>query len=143
MMRVFLDTNILLDVIVPDRPSASSSSMVFEQVRKGELEAYIVTQSIIDMYYISSQFNVKKEEADRLTQWLLAYINICSVDSFDIRAGLRMESSDFEDNTLISHAKAEECDIFVTNDRRILSRGNLSPMKVMRPELFVETMKLS
>ena len=37
----------------------------------------------------------------------------------------------------------QECDIFVTNDKRILSRGNLSPMKVMRPEQFVETMKLS
>ena len=142
MMRIFLDTNILLDVLVPDRLSASSSSMIFEQVKKGSLEAFIVTQSIVDMYYISSHYAVRKEEADRLTQWLLAFINIRSIDTFDLRAALKMDSSDFEDNTLLAHAESEQCDIFVTNDREILTRKNLDPLKIMSPEQFVQTMKL-
>ena len=142
-MRVFLDTNIILDVLVPDRKSASSSSIIFQQVKQGKLEAFVATQSIIDTYYISSQFDVKKEEADHLTLWMTAYLNIRSITEADIRSALRIASSDFEDDALLTHAEIEQCDIFVTNDKKILKRNNLGPMRIMRPEQFVELMSLS
>lgn len=142
MIRAFLDTNILLDVLVPERKSAASSVMILEQVKKGQMEAFVTTQSITDMYYIASQFDVKKEETDRLTQWMISYLNIRAVYESDIRMALKMDDPDFEDNALISSAKFEQCDVFVTNDKKILSRSDLGQLKAMKPERFVELMSL-
>ena len=142
MIRAFLDTNILLDVLVPERESAASSGMILEQVNKGKLEAFVTTQSITDMYYIASLFDVKKEETDRLTQWMISYLNIRAVYESDIRTALKMEDPDFEDNALISSAEFEQCDVFVTNDKKILSRNDLGQLQAMKPERFVEIMSL-
>ena len=43
--------------------------------------------------------------------------------------------------TMISYAEVKGCDVFITNDRKILKRTDLHPMLVMTPEQFVEKMK--
>lgn len=54
--RVFLDTNVLLDVLcTPDRPSAASSRLIFEAIRTGIFEGFLTTQSILDAFYILSR----------------------------------------------------------------------------------------
>ena len=140
MMRAFLDTNILMDILVQERKSAAASTMIFEQVKNGKLEAFASTQSITDMYYIASQFNVTKMDTDRFTQWMLAYVNVRPVYESCIRSALKMENVDFEDNALLASAELEQCDVFVTNDKKILSRDNLGQLKALKPERFVEIM---
>ena len=59
-VKVFLDTNVLLDVLEGDRPSTVYSNLVFEAVRERLLEGVLTTQSIVDASYIAS----KREDSD-------------------------------------------------------------------------------
>ena len=54
--RVFLDTNIILDVLSSDnRNHREASRKIFQAMRNEDFEGFITTQSIIDAQYILSK----------------------------------------------------------------------------------------
>ena len=71
---------------------------------------------------------------------MIRHVNVESLDSFDIINALKSLHDDFEDNVQLAHAEMKGCDVFITNDRKILNRTDLQPMKVMTPEQFVNKM---
>ncbi len=142
-MKVFLDTNIILDVLDARRHSAQTSIRIMELARKGYLEAVVTTQSILDAYYIASRCGIKKSEVDSLTKWMMSTINVRVINEPDIREALRKDNPDFEDNCQLAHADFEGCDYFITNDKKVLKRTDFSPIKMITPEQFVEKMRIS
>ena len=139
-MKVFLDTNILLDLLAPGRPCADISSTVVDGLFKNRHEIMVTTQSLVDIYYIAQRFGVTKLEIDVLTSWMLNHSNVRSINCFDLRLALEDINPDFEDNAQIVRAEDSNCDIFLTSDKKIIARG-LESMLVLTPEQFVERMR--
>ena len=141
-VKVFLDTNVLLDVLEGDRPSTVYSNLVFEAVRERLLEGVLTTQSIVDASYIAS----KREDSDfnafcRHILLLMHYMNIESLDAFDLRDAFLHPTGDFEDDVQYSRALASDCDIFVSSDRGFKRRSpDDSGMLVYTPEELVQKM---
>ena len=137
-MRAFLDTNILIDYLEEGRPSARASSIIWETARNHKIEAFVTTQSILDMFYVVSDTHKDREAVYQFIWWMLNHINVESVCAPHILTALRSSHTDFEDNAQIACADMKGCDVFITNDRKILNRTDLQPMLVMTPEQFVE-----
>ena len=139
-MRIFLDTNILLDVLVPGRSSGFASHTALQVIKRCRDEIYLSAQSIIDIYYTANKCHVDREDIDSFTEWLLNCTNVRYIDSFCIREALKSGHPDFEDSAPLACAEEEECDVFLTSDDGILSRG-IDSMLVMTPGQFVDRMR--
>ena len=141
-VKVFLDTNVLLDVLEGDRPSTAYSNLVFQAVRERLLEGVLTTQSIIDASYIAA----KRKDSDfnafcRHILQLMHFMNIESLEAIDLREAFLHPTGDFEDDVQYSRAIESACDLFITSDRSFKRRSpDDSGMQVFTPEELVRKM---
>ena len=136
--KVFLDTNVLIDVLsVGKRPSTDYSDRIFQEIRNFRLEGVITIQSIVDASYI---FRHDKDYLplfrDRILQ-IKNYINLEPLDDSDLQDALLSGQSDFEDELQYYHAESVGCDYFITADRKLKNRKSHAGMQVCTPEEFV------
>ena len=140
--KVFIDTNVLIDVLVGTRPSSASSKKIFQEVRNGHLEGVITTQSIVDASYITRNEAFSSDEGFfRQILNLGNYFNIEKADSFDIRSACLHPTGDFEDDVQYARAKDSCCDYLITNDRRFREKHNDKRPKILTPEEFLDLMQ--
>lgn len=142
--KIFLDTNVLLDVLCPDnRPSSEASRIIFQAVYTGLMEAVITTQSILDAAYILSRVSdhFDKEAFGRCIISMMDFMTIDSIHIFDIRDAILRPGRDLEDDAQAEHAQAEGCDAIITSDRDFRHRSDGSGILFFSPEEFVELMR--
>ena len=141
-LKIYLDTNILLDVLSPmERPCSKASRIIFQAIRSGYLEAVLSTQSILDAEYVlSKQTEYAPEQFARQILLILNYINVRSIDSANMREALILPSGDLEDNAQYALADSEGCDILVTSDRSFRRDRTSTGLPVFSPEELVARM---
>ncbi len=137
-MRVFADTNVLLDVLVPGRRYAAESAIIFRLARDGGLEMHMTTQSIIDAAYAcircpgydNSRFRNAARE-------LLRYVNVGGIDISALSNAVKStEINDIEDCAQAFYADGRRCDIIVSGDRAFRIPDMADPVPVMTPAEF-------
>lgn len=118
-MKLFLDTNVLLDVLMENRPNHMDSATILRIVEKGVATAVITTQSIIDASYVYSQ-----REKQSLKQFIKAIdtimdiVEVEAITGKNITAAMRMPFNDFEDAAQIACSEMAGCDIIITSDHK-------------------------
>ena len=142
MVKVFIDTNVLIDLLVPSRKGYNCATELFTLVFDSNIEAAISTQSILDAIYAGQKYpEVDMASLRTKLENLTLKTNIGQVNSFDVRSALRNPNPDIEDSAHISFAYDQVCDFFITNDQKLLNRKLPSPLKAMTPEQFVNCCK--
>ena len=137
-IKVFVDTNVLLDFVDPDREKHRIAREVFHLIYSNKVEAAVSTQSILDVVYLGRKTNsVSHKELRDAMLFLLTHTNSGYLDTFDLSTALKDPHTDIEDNAQISFAYNQCCDFIITNDKKMLSREVPKPMQVMTPEEFV------
>jgi len=137
-LKVFVDTNVLLDYLVASREMHASATDLFSIILSSSIEAAFSTQSMLDISYIGKKYKGFNLDIFRKAMnELLARTNVSSIDCFDMRLALQDPEIDLEDNAQIAFAHAQKCDIIVTNDRKLLSRALPAPMIAMTTEDFL------
>lgn len=137
--RVFLDTNVLLDVLcTPDRPSAASSRLIFEAIRTGIFEGFLTTQSILDAFYILSRQGgpSSREAFGQSILSLSNFINIESIHIFDIKDAILSCGKDLEDEAIFAHACEKGCDAIITSGRHFREQKAGKGPLMFTPEAF-------
>ena len=118
-MKVFFDTNVLLDLLIHSRPGHDSSKLLLQVAREGVLEGYLSTQSIIDAAYVQTQTNHSGLEGFKESIRIIASIlKVVPIESQDITSANDSEMSDYEDAAQLSCAENNGCDILLTSDKR-------------------------
>lgn len=112
---VLIDTNVLMDVLLGNRPSSSASRCIFDCVREGRLEGVIVTQSVVDAAYgIRKEGEVAYKLFRESILDLFKYFNDDRASYFDVKYACLQSSGDFEDDVLYARAQARACDAIDT-----------------------------
>ena len=137
-MKIFLDTNIILDMMEPKRPSYIASATLFDLARTKKIEMFVTTQSIVDSYYIGKKLSVPRAEMDNLMLWLLDNINVRCIDGFNMRDAILDKNPDIEDNAQVAMADDCGCDFFITNDRELIDKHSESLCTFLMPGQLVE-----
>ena len=140
-MKAFLDTNILLDILVPGRPSHDSSLKILQLAREHHFELQVSTQSLTDTQYILSQKKKDFSVFDGMVRWMLNHLNIDGPDSFHLRDALDHYTGDFEDDLQYAYALDNACDVIITGDRAFIERKTPGEILMMTPEEFVARMR--
>ena len=136
-IKVFLDTNTLMDILAP-RKSSEASALIFEAVKRGYIEAVLSTQSIIDASYALRK-EQDKNNFYRLVNWCCNHINMTYIDAFHLQDAISSQSGDYEDDAQYACALDNTCDYFITNDKKLIARYSEVQQALIpcTPEAFV------
>ena len=143
-IKAFLDTNILVDILVEGRQSAPASSLIFSAIWDDKMEAVLTTQSILDAGYIQGAGKrASKENLFKFVDKARSYINIDQIFITDLLWAIHYHSGDFEDDALVSRALETYCDVFITGNKNLRNKykGKYEHLLFMSPEEFVAIMK--
>lgn len=141
-IKVFLDTNVLIDMLSAEkRPSSDYSDRIFQEIRNCRLEGVISIQSIVDASYIFRQDHDSLELfRDRILR-IRNFVNLEPLDASDLQDALLSSQSDFEDALQCCHAESIGCDFFITSDKKLKNRYTNTGMQFCTPEEFVHIME--
>jgi predicted nucleic acid-binding protein len=114
-MRVLLDTNVILDVLLERRPHAGAAAQVLALVDAGRLEGAAGATSVTTVHYLAGKA-LGRQKADALVRRLLDVVAIAPIDAHLLLAATRLGFDDFEDAVIHEAARAWGADGLVTRD---------------------------
>lgn len=115
MMRVLVDTNVVLDFLQEREPFVEDAARLIERIDAGEIEGFIAATTITNLYYIVRKSAGVTVAQDAITQ-ILASLQICAVDRAVLEQAIGLNFRDFEDGVQYACAIANGVDAIVTRD---------------------------
>lgn len=114
-MKILIDTNVVLDLLLEREPFVENAIALFEQIERGNLAGYIAATTITNIYYIIRKTE-GREVALAAINRLLIGIQFCAIDRQTIETALSLELKDFEDSIQLACANLNQLDAIVTRD---------------------------
>ena len=116
MRKIFVDTNILVDLIADRKPYSKFAVDIFKKAEENKITLYTSSHSIATTHYLLKKYLGEKELRDVLYN-LLDYVQVIPVDTDTIKKGLKSKHKDFEDAIqMISAYSIEKIDCIVTRN---------------------------
>lgn len=126
MKNLFLDTNVIIDVLADRKPFSVPSSKLFDYAEKAKVSLYISALSYSNIYYIIRKTCSHKEMLSLLRD-LEAITLTLDVTKHIITNSLNTNFKDFEDaiqyNTALSNKKIEA---IITRDPKDFKNNDIS-----------------
>ena len=116
-MKIFLDTNIFLDLILK-RENYQESLLILNAVSKGIFDAFILDITLLNIDYIA-----KKQVKDirSFLNELNKNFTVLGADNSIFTMSLELNHTDLEDNAQYISAKESHCELILTNDQKFHS----------------------
>lgn len=132
-IKVLIDTNVILDWIMVREPNASNARMIMEQCLFGQVQGFVTSHSLTDLFYIlRKDYSVEKRK--QLLRLLCEGMNVVPETRQTIMQALnRRECQDIEDALQMQCAKEAKADYIITQN---LKDFRTSEVKVICEEEF-------
>lgn len=137
MIKILLDTNIILDIALKREPYFNDSSRIFSKIDDKKLEGYISATSVTDIYYIASK-QTDKAKAKRFLIELIQIIDIIGVDKEMIIDALESDMKDFEDAVQVFSAEYNGIQVIVTRNVKDYADCKL---EILEPKSLIEKLE--
>lgn len=115
ILRVLLDTNVVLDLMLRRAPWADQAQPLVDAREAGQLIGYLPASVLTDIFYISRRL-IGVDRAFEVVDRCLEDFELLPVDRAIIETARRLPGNDFEDNAQIAGALAAGLDLIVTRD---------------------------
>ncbi|OYU56356.1 MAG: PIN domain nuclease [Chitinophagaceae bacterium BSSC1] len=133
MKKVFLDTNILVDLIADRKPFSKFAIEIFQSSESNKIQLFTSSHSIATTYYLLKKFVDDKSLRSTLLG-LFEYLTVVPVNTDILTKGLRSKQKDFENAVQIFCATSiEKMDCIVT---RNIKDFKGSEIPVLAPDEF-------
>mgnify|MGYP001582580503 CR=1 FL=1 len=134
MKKVFVDTNILIDLIADRKPFSKFAIEIFEMAEEKKIKLFTSSHSIATTHYLLKKY-IDEKELREIIYALLDYIVIIPIDIDVIKKGLKSKHKDFEDaQQIICAYSIEKINCIVTRNTRDF-KGSEIP--VLTPDEFI------
>lgn len=124
MMRVLLDTNVVLDLFLDREPFAENSATLWKAHENGQLTTYISAITPVNLFYIARKLK-GYDIAKQAIVDLLATLPVCLVDHTVLQDGLNAGFKDYEDAVQHSSALASGLDAILTRNTKDFTSAKL------------------
>ena len=114
-MRVFIDTNVVLDFLLEREPFVEDAVRLFAKIDAGEIAGFIAATTITNIYYIIRKAAGIKVAQDAISQ-IITDLHICTVDRNILEQAISLNFQDFEDAVQYACAMTSMVDVIVTRD---------------------------
>ena len=139
MIKVLLDTNIILDVALKRQRFYNDAANIFKLVSQGKIQVFVSASAITDIFYILRK-DGGKEKALHFLSKLVQVIEIAAVDRSIIVNALELGWNDIEDALQECVAQKNRIDVVVTRNSKDFEKSKL---KVFSSANFLEYISLN
>lgn len=125
--KLFLDTNVMLDLLGERVPFYDSVAKIATLADKGDIKIVVSALSYATVNY----FLVKFEDAEKAKEKLRKFkiiSNISAIDELIIEKGLNSNFKDFEDSLQYFSALKSDCNIFITRNAKDFKEADIPVM---------------
>lgn len=137
MKRVFLDTNILIDILERREPYFLLSANILEMGYQGNVQLFATSLSFINTIYVSRK-TLGKDAALEKIRILRKAIEISPISSKELDDALASGSKDIEDALQYASAKAARCECIVTRNKKDFPQSEELP--IFTPKEFFDSL---
>ena len=113
MLNVFLDTNILLEIILA-RKEQAACQQILQAGLNGEINLSASYLTFANMAYIMQRSKIPQPKIYQVERMMESRMTVLAMDGGQLRTALRHEVKDFEDMLQYQSAVAGQCDCIVT-----------------------------
>ena len=124
MDKVFIDTNIMIDVLLGRKKFLAQSSNIFQLADSGAIALYATALSFVNALYIGRK-ELGKSEALKKLKLFHDFLNTAPMDD-----------KDFEDNLQYCSACSAGCNVIVTRNVKDFPKDG--EVRVMVPSEFLD-----
>lgn len=132
-MKLFLDANVLLDVLARRAPWVDDAAALLSRIDSGPTQGFVAAHTITTLHYLLSKYQGREKASAALVE-LLDIVEIAPVDGSVIQKGFALGWRDFEDAVQAVCALQLGADYFVTrnpHDFSALSLPVVGPAEVL------------
>jgi len=115
-MKVIIDTNIILDVLLKREKFLDKSSKVILLSEKKIIEGFVSASAVTDIFYITNKTYKDKQKSMGLLKELLKTVGVAAVTEREIFKAIDLEWNDFEDAVQYTTAEKIQADYIITRD---------------------------
>ena len=134
-MKIFLDTNVILDLYFANRPGKQDTLKILEIGNQFmESRTYVSILSVANAHYVLRK-SQGKEKALACIHEILAVNKISAMSDYTTYRAMKSLCPDFEDALQIAAAENEACDVIVTNNKKHFA--DYTALPVYTPEEFI------
>lgn len=118
MKKLFIDTNIIVDLIADRKPFSKYAIQLFQKAELKEIELYTSSHSIATTHYLLKKY-LEEKDLRTVLYGLFEYLHVIAVDEAILKKGLRSSHKDFEDSIQIHCASTiKKIDCIVTRNTK-------------------------
>lgn len=133
MKRVFLDTNILVDILERREPYFLLSANILDLGYNGRIQLFATSLSFINAIYVCRKTIGKDAALDKI-RILRKTIGVSPISSKELDDALASGLKDVEDALQYASAKSAKCECIVTRNKKGFPQSEEFP--VYTPEEF-------
>ena len=130
MMRILVDPNLVLDVLLDREPYAEAAAALWAAVETGEAEGLLPAHCVTTLHFLAARSR-GRAFADACVAGVLGVFGVAPVDDAVLRRALAMGWPDFEDAVGAAAGEAAGCHALATRDRDGFKRSPLPVMTAM------------
>lgn len=137
-MKVLVDTNIVLDLLLKRKPFFGHAARLFSFAEESEIEGYLCATTVTTVDYLLGQALPKKKAKDALKK-LLNIFEIAPVNRPVLDQALRSDIADFEDAVLEQSALLVGADAITTRNVKDFKKATIS---VLDPAALISAVEV-
>jgi len=135
MKNVYVDTNILVDLIADRRPFSKFAIVLFSKAEEGKVKLFMSSHTIATTHYLLKKYLNEKELREVLYS-ILDYVTVVAIDQNLLKKGLKSKHKDFEVALQIICAYSiDKLDCIVTRNVKDFRGAEIS---VLTPDELVQ-----
>ena len=136
-MKVLVDTNIILDVLLNRKPHVAASAQILAYIEESKLEGFICATTVTTIHYLL-ECSLEKQAARQAIQRLLHLFEIAPVNRPVLQEAVLSKISDYEDAVIEQAALLVQADVIVTRNTKDFKKSNV---KAMDPSELLSCLK--
>ncbi|SDF15997.1 Predicted nucleic acid-binding protein, contains PIN domain [Pricia antarctica] len=125
--RIFIDTNVMLDLLGEREPFYEPIAKIATLAEKGKLTMVVSPISFAAVNYFLSKYESSKIAREKLRKFKILS-EICSIEERTIEKALNSSIKDFEDALQYFGATESECEIIITRNGKDFKQSLLPVM---------------
>jgi predicted nucleic acid-binding protein len=136
MIKIFVDTDICLDVLTGRKPYHAIAEKLFSLADLGKIKIYVSSLCFANIDYILINHYKRKDSRLAIAKFK-TIVNVLSVDDKIIELAIASEFTDFEDAIQYNTAIENNLQLLITRNTKDFKRAKI---KIMTPEIFMTRM---
>jgi predicted nucleic acid-binding protein len=121
-VKVLLDTNVVLDVLLDRKPHVADSARIFCLVEEGKVSGMLCATTLTTLDYLLTQ-SLGRSDSRPVLARLMRLFDIAPVTRAVIEGALRSAMTDFEDAVLVHAARQAGADAVITRNPKDFAKA--------------------